>query len=426
MRVAHGEQHRTPQAGSDLVTPQAGSDLVTPQAGSDLVTPQADADPIARAEAVVPRIAAAADEIEAAGEIPGHLLDALHAAGLYRALLPRVFNGDELPPASYVRMIETIAGADASTAWCIGQNSGCSMVSAYMRPEIALEIWGEPRAALAWGAGPQGIARVVDGGYIVTGDWSFASGGRHATWIGGHSRVQERDGTWRRDAAGEVVERSMLFRKAEARWVANWNVMGLRGTGSDSYSVHELFVPEAYSVARDAAAERRQPGTLYRFSTTNLYASAFGAVAMGIARGALDAFKVLAREKAPQGIGRTLRDNPVIQAQVALAEAKLGAARAFLLTTLEDIWDDVAESGALTLDQRVRIRLAATFATHQAKEVVDIAYHEAGATAIFAANPFERRFRDIHSVTQQVQARSAHFESVGAHMLGLAPNLRHI
>ncbi len=385
------------------------------------------ADPVARAQAVAPLIAAAADEIEAGGEIPAHLLDALHGAALYRALLPRAFGGDEAHPAVYVQMIETIAAADASVAWCIGQNSGCSMCAAYMKPEIAREIWGnDPRAALAWGAGPQGIAVVVDGGYRVTGTWSFASGGRHATWLGGHSRVQERDGSLRRDAAGEPAERSMLFPRGAVQWKPDWNVMGLRGTGSDGYSVTDLFVPEDYSVNRDNPAERREAGTLYRFSTTNLYASAFGCVAMGIARGALDAFKALAREKAPQGTGRTLRDNPVIQTQVALAEAKLGAARAYLLRTLEEIWDEVAISGAMTLDQRMRIRLAATFATHQAREVVDIAYHEAGATAIFAANPFERRFRDINSVTQQVQARSAHFETVGAHMLGLPANLRHI
>jgi alkylation response protein AidB-like acyl-CoA dehydrogenase len=382
---------------------------------------------LVRARAVAPLIAAAADEIEAGAELPAHLLDALHGAAMFRMLLPRDFGGDEIHPAEYVQAMEIIACADASTAWCIGQNSGCSMAAAYLRPEIAAEIWGnDPRAALAWGAGPQGLAQVVDGGYVVTGTWEFASGGRHATWLGGHSRVRERDGSLRRRADGELLERSMLFPRDRAVMVANWNVMGLRGTGSDTYTVTALFVPEAYTVVRDTPADRRQAGTLYKFSTTNLYASGFGAVSLGIARATIEAFKTLAAEKTPQATSRQLCDSPVIQTQVGLAEAKLNAARLLLIQTLRETWDEVQKQTEMSLDQRMKIRLAATFATHQAKEVVDLAYHEAGATAIFAANPFERRFRDINTVTQQVQARTTHFETVGAHLLGLSPPLRHI
>jgi alkylation response protein AidB-like acyl-CoA dehydrogenase len=116
----------------------------------------------------------------------------------------------------------------------------------------------------------------------------------------------------------------------------------------------------------------------------------------------------------------------VIQAKVAVAEARLGAARAFLIETLRTSFAALDEEDDLTLDRRVRIRLAATFATHQAKEVVDVAYHEAGAAAIFDANPFERRFRDVNTVTQQLQAHPMHFEEVGAHLLGLSPSRRFI
>ena len=111
---------------------------------------------------------------------------------------------------------------------------------------------------------------------------------------------------------------------------------------------------------------------------------------------------------------------------MALATARLDAARALLLTTLDELWDSAAATGTLSIDQRMRIRLAATFATHEAREVVNFAYHEAGATAIFPDQPFERRFRDINSVSQQVQARAAHFETVGAHLLGAAASLRFV
>jgi alkylation response protein AidB-like acyl-CoA dehydrogenase len=384
-------------------------------------------DPLTRARDVVPLIAAAADEIEARCELPDRVLDALHGAGLFRALLPRAFGGDECEPATFVEMIEAIAQADASTAWCIGQGSGCSMAAAYVKPEVAQEIWGDdPRAVLAWGAGPAGTARIVDGGYRLTGKWQFASGGRHATWLGAHCRVAERDGTPRLGPDGEPAERTMLFRREVADMPKNWKVMGLRGTGSDSYTVEDLFVPDDFALARDTEEDRHHPSTLYRFSTTHLYASSFAGVALGIARGALEAFKLLATQKTPWTGARMMRDNPFIQMQVGLSEAKLTGARVFLLSTLRDIWDAVSESGAITLDQRMAIRMASTFATHQASEVVDLVYREAGATAIFEGGPFERRFRDLHAVTQQVQARTAHFETVGAHLLGLKPNLRFI
>jgi indole-3-acetate monooxygenase len=198
--------------------------------------------------------------------------------------------------------------------------------------------------------------------------------------------------------------------------------VGLRGTGSDKYSVADLFVPERHVAARDHDSTRREDGLLYRFSSLQLYASGFAGVAMGIARSTLDSFVELARDKVPFRGKRSLRDNNVVQSQVAQAEARLHSARAFLLGSLEDITAEVERVGRITLAQRMTIRLASTFAIHQSLDVVDTAYHAAGSTAIFEENPFERRFRDIHTVSQQLQGRQEHFETVGQHLLGLEPD----
>lgn len=229
------------------------------------------------------------------------------------------------------------------------------------------------------------------------------------------------DGTPQLRPDGGPVVRTLLFPKASARFADIWHVIGLRGTGSDSYTVTDLFVPEEYTVLRETAAKPRQPSRLYAFSSSNIYASGFAGVALGIARSALDAFVELARDKIPRGARRTLRDNNVVQAQVAQSEARLRGARAFLLGSLDQIWHDVAKSGRLTIEHNTTIRLASTWAIHQARDVVDTAYHAAGATAIFESNPFERRFRDIHTVVQQYQGRLAHFETVGQVLLGLEP-----
>ena len=376
-------------------------------------------DYVQRARELAPELAAAADEIERRRELPEPVVDALVERGLYRLLLPRSLGGAELLPARFVPVIEQIANADASTAWCLNQASGCSMTAAYLEPAAACEIFGGLRGILAWGPGP-GSARIVEGGYRVTASWSFASGSHNATWLGCHVPIVEADGTPRLNCDGSPVVRTMLFPKANARMTDIWHVIGLKGTGSDKFSVEDLFVPQRHTATRDDET-RREQGLLYRFSSLQLYAAGFAGVAMGIARSTLDAFVALAHDKVPFRSAGTLRDNHLVQSQVAQAEARLSAAHAFLLGSLQEITAEVERAGQITLDQRMVIRLASTFAIHQSLQVVDTAYHAAGATAIFEENPFERRFRDIHTGSQQLQGRQEHFETAGQYLLGLEP-----
>jgi len=375
---------------------------------------------VERARKLAPRIAAFADQIERERRLAEPVLDGLFEAGMFRLLLPLSLDGAEVDPVTFVTVIEEIAKADASTAWCLCQASGCSMSAAYLPPDVAFEVFGkDPRSVLAWGPGPDARAIAVDGGYRVTGMWSFASGCRHATWLGGHAPIYEIDGSLRRSAAGKVVERTMLIPAASAQIVDVWHVSGLKGTGSDAFTVSDLFVPHDYSISRDDPAERRQPGPLYCFPAGSLYASGFACVALGIARRMLDAFRALATEKTPRGFKRPLAESAVVQSQVAQAEAQLRSARGFLLSSLEEIWRAVGSTGMLTLDQRALIRLASTYAIHQAKAVADMTHHAGGATSIFIESAFDRGFRDMHAVTQQLQGRLSHFETGGRFLFGL-------
>jgi alkylation response protein AidB-like acyl-CoA dehydrogenase len=374
---------------------------------------------IERAQELGLELDAAAEEIEQRRELPEPIVEALVERGLFRLLLPRSLDGAELPPAGYVRVIEEVAKHDASAAWCLGQANGCTMTAALLDPEAAQEIFGGRRGIVAWGPPGPAEARAVAGGYRLTGTWSFASGSHHATWLGAHVGILGEDGTPRLRPDGGPVMRTLLFPKASAKFSDIWHVIGLRGTGSDSYTVADLFVPESHTVLREAEPKPHQPGLLYAFSSSNMYSAGFAGVALGIARSTLDAFIELARDKIPRGAKCTLRDDNVVQSQVAQSEARLRAARAFLLGSLEQIWREVAESGRLRIDHNTTIRLASTWAIHQAKDVVDTAYHAAGATAIFENNPFERRFRDVHTVIQQYQGRQAHFATVGQVLLGL-------
>jgi alkylation response protein AidB-like acyl-CoA dehydrogenase len=379
-------------------------------------------DPLTRAHELAPLIEASAAEGERLRRLPDALVAALLDAGLYRLLLPRTLDGAELDPASFVRVMEAVSRADASTAWCLCQAAGCTMITGYVAPGVAREIFGDRRTVLAWGPSADGRAVPVGGGYRVSGTFGFASGCRQATWLGGQCAIHEADGTPRRRPDGSAEARWMLFPAAQATVLDTWSVIGLRATGSESFTVSGLFVPREHSAARDDPSERRHGGPLYCFPTTSLYASGFAGVALGNARSTLDAFVRLAQAKTPRGLRQPLRESAVVQSELARNEARLGAARALLLTSLEEVWRDVVETGQLELAQRVRIRLAATHAITEATGAVDFAYHTAGATAIFDSQAFERRFRDAHTVAQQVQGRQTHFETVGRVLLGLEPD----
>lgn len=376
---------------------------------------------------LAPKIAAYADEIEAQRRLPQPLVDELVHAGLFRMLMPRWLGGAEVDPPTFVEVIEEIAKTDASTAWVLCQTAGCSMAAAYLPRAVAQEIFGgTPHGILAWGPGPTARAVAVDGGYRVTGTFSFLSGCRHATWVGGMCPVYAADGTRIGVEEGKPGIRWMLFPGGSVMMLDVWNVIGLRGTGSDSFSVSDAFVPADHTVPRENEARPRDPSLLYRFPMVTLFSVGFAGVALGLARSMLDAIVVLARDKQPRGLKGKLAENGVFQSQVAQSEARLASARLYLMTALDQIWRESLRAGQVTVDQRVRLRLGASYAIQQSTAAVDFAYHAAGGTAVFVGGAFERRFRDMHAVTQQMQGRLDHFETVGQSLLGLPFDTTHL
>ena len=381
------------------------------------------ADYVARARALVPAIAAAADRIEAERRIVPDVVAALHEAGLFHMLLPPSLGGGGADIVAFNEVIQIIAAADASTAWCVGQQVASTQAAGYLDPKIARGVFGPPYGAVAWGPPAGAKAAVADGGYIVNGHWRFASGSGHCPWIGGHSAVIERDAKPRLDDNGRPVLRTMLFRTEQAAWTDIWHTIGLRGTGSNQYEVKDLFVPDAYTTWRDQPSDRTNDGPLYDIPLLTLYGIGFSGVGLGLARASLDAFMALANSKTGRAGRGVMRDNPVIQSDVAKVAGGLHAARAFLREMLEEIWEAVNKDGA-TLDQRARLRLAITGALDRSVRVVDFAFTAAATSAIFNGSPFERRFRDMHTVTAQGQAHMSNFESAGQALFGIEPMQR--
>ena len=379
---------------------------------------------IALAQALRPAIVAAADETEERRRLAPALLDKLHEAKMFRLLMPKTTGGIETDPITFFHVIETVASGDASTAWCLSQAGGCSMSAAYLDLPVANEIFGnDPRAVLAWGPGPRVKAIECEGGFKVTGVWAFASGCRHATWLGAHCPIYNADGSPKRGADGRQFERTMLVKSTDVEWTDIWHTVGLRATASDQFALNDFFVATDHSITREFDKECREAGPLYKMSSGTCYQMGFAGVACGIAKGALDEFIDMARNKVPRGSKYALRDNAVVQSNIAQAVINVRAARAYLLQSMADIWKDLQAGKLISVEQRITIRGAATNAIHKAREAVDTVYNAAGATAIFENQPLERRFRDIHTVTQQLLGRLSLFEPVGAFMLGADADL---
>lgn len=383
----------------------------------------ASLDPRTRAATVLPLLREAAPEIEAANELPPRVLKALHEARLFRLLLPRAVGGEAVDLRTFGEVIELIASADASTGWVMSQGGGCAMAAAFMEPAAAERMFGAPDAVLAWGAGIQGKAVATDGGYRITGKWQFASGSRHATVLGGHSFVYEADGeTPRYHPNGKRVDRTAIFARDKATVHDVWDVMGLRGTGSDTFEVENLFVPADETADREDQSALTDTAPIYRINTSLVYAVGFTGLQIGIARAMLEALHDLAMQKTPRGASSPLRESAVFQSQLARFEARLRMIRASVFSTADEVYRNVTRADAITMEDRVALRLACTHGINEAVALTTDIYRAAGATAIFPSHPFERRLRDALTASQQVQARMDHYENVGRYLLGLEPN----
>ncbi len=376
-----------------------------------------DAPLLADLGGLAPSVRARADETERDRRLPPDLVAALAETGVFRACVPRSVGGGEVDPALLVRALELLAEADGAAGWCamIGATSG--LIAGYLETDVARLIYGDPRGIAGGVYAPSGKAVPVEGGYRVNGRWAFASGCEHCAWLMGGSVIVE-NGAPRLLPNGAPDAPLMLFPAAEAQVIDTWTVSGLRGTGSHDIAVRDVLVPadRVVSLVRDRPHEH---GALYAFPAFGLLAIGIAAVAMGIARRAIEELVALAGGKTPTGSRRVLAERPVVQAQVSEAEAVLRSARAFLFEAIGAAWDEACREGMIGTRARLDARLAATNATHGAARAVDLMYTAGGGTAVYATSPLQRCFRDVHVVTQHLMVAPATYELTGRVLLGL-------
>jgi alkylation response protein AidB-like acyl-CoA dehydrogenase len=370
---------------------------------------------------LAPQIRAARDELEMTRRIPPGLAKAMAEAGLLQLFLPRAMGGSETPPLTAFRAIEELSKIDGSVGWCAVIATAISLFMGWLPPEVGGELFGQPPdARIAGSVRPEGRAYQVEGGYRVQGRWDFASGITHANWLFCSCVIMDREGP-KRTPTGVPMTRTMMVPAHAATMVDTWSVVGLCGTGSHDFVVDDVFVPASHTLS--LADPPHESGALYhpRLMLINAWVPTVGN-ALGIARGAIDAFVELATHRGSTSSTTLLRDRPLVQTNVAEAEAILGAARAYVMEAVDQAWKAVCTDDVEPSREVARARLAITHGMHEAVRAVDTVFHAAGTNAVYRKYPLERSFRDIHAAVQHAAGLAVHVENAGKVFLGLRPN----
>lgn len=379
-----------------------------------------DPDIVAAAVRLAPAVRAARDQAEQMRQTPPDLAAEITRAGIYQMYLPRSMGGPETPPLIAFRVVEELSKADGSVGWCAMIATALSLNAGRLPAEVGRELAGTPADYRGAGsARPGGRAWEVPGGYRVKGRWNFASGIQNARWLYCTCIMMDGDKPLQ-TPAGSPILRAMWVPRGSVTIVDTWSVMGMRGTGSQDFTVDDVIVPAARSCLSDAPPAETGPLYNQRAWYVNLWTPS-AANALGIARGAIDSLAEIAATEASTMSTNLLRDRSMVQIRIAEADAIVNAARAYVFDAVGTLWRALCAGDTPSDHTVAQGRLAIVHAMHESVRAVDKVFHAAGTNAIYTRLPLERAFRDVHVAVQHAAALPVYFESAGKVLLGLWP-----
>ncbi len=373
------------------------------------------------ARAVGALAASRSSDIESLGYLPQDIVEALEQSGLYKMLIPAELGGAECKVDVFVKAIELLAQEDASTAWCTFICCTSSVLSAYISPATAKELFLADTIKVAGVFAPSGRAvRVVENGvrgFRVNGRWAWGSGSRNADLIVGGCCIIGEDDQPELLANGKVRLQSVIFNKDQVTLLDNWTAFGLKGTGSGEFEVSNAFVPEQNSTCLFLEMPIARP--LYQFPVFGLLGLGIAAVSLGVARAALQELKRVACTKVMVPGKKTLAQRSMVQQAVAVAEAKVRSCRAFTFDAIREAWRDAEQGSGIALEMRRDLRLATTYAVDTCVEVVQSMYSLGGGLAVFETSRLQKYLRDVNVLAQHVMVNDSTYELTGRMFLDL-------
>ena len=378
---------------------------------------------LAKARARAPLFMANAAKNESAGALVPETIAALRESGLFHMLIPRCFDGAEVDPVEAMRIFEAVSYADGSTGWVLMATQICTgAAAAYLEPGTAQALFGNPdRTPVVAGQGaPNGHAIPEGNGYRLSGKWGYASGLKHADYIHTGAMVCDKNGAPRFiPGTNQPDYRTFIVPLREARLDGNWDVLGLKATGSIDYAITDVFVPESFTHS-PTTTEPRQGGSFYRLGLLAMTSIGHSGFALGIGRRALDELAALMRRKNPRrGALPPVAETEHFQENYGTAEAQYRAARAFVYEIWGEIRDTLAAGGSLTTRQMTLSRLALNHVTTATAEICTFAYRIAGGAAL-RESALQRCFRDMFAGTQHFLTTPTVLRECGKELAGLA------
>ena len=368
---------------------------------------------LANARDLAPMIREQADAIEAGRRLPEELVQAMSDAGIFRIAMPRAWGGPEMSPLDQIELMEIIARADPSAAWCASILSDSGFYAGFLEDETARKVFPDLDSRCAGMLAPVGRAEIVPGGYRVSGRWAFGSGSLHATHMTGGCLVLK-DGQPIMEENGYPRWRVMIFDPAEVESHDTWYTTGLAGSGSNDYSVSDTFVPEEHTFHALDVPKRSEP--LYRYH--GFFFANVPGIPFGIAQAAIDEAREVAANKMAFPPPRLLREDAQVQTLFGEAEATLAASRAYVTDVMGDVWETLVAGDELSLEQRAHIGLCIVHAGRSAGRVVDLACEIVGSTALYRKNRLERLRRDMIAVSSHLVHQTKTYGAAGRVLLG--------
>lgn len=347
------------------------------------------------------------DGFDEAARLPDAVFDHLSALGAFRMWLPTAHGGPQLSALAFMEVVEVAAALDGTIGWLVGNGGGMSRCGAFLEADSAAAIFDDDSAFVVSATGAIGRAEPVDGGFVVSGRWPFGSGASHGTWFAPLCAVV-RDGT----PTDEVI--FVYAPRTDVVLHDNWQVSGLCATGSVDFELRRAFVPERFTHAFQPTP--RQAGTLYRLPTRSIFSWTVATVPLGLARGAVAEFVRIARTRQRRGEATPLAERELVQSQLGRVEARLGASRAYLTETMEELLAAV-EAGADLEAAQVAFRMACTYASQSALSAIDQVTQMAGTVAISRACTLERFERDARAAAKHIAMSPDAYITGGRHLL---------
>ena len=346
------------------------------------------------------------NEFDTGSHVPRDMIERFKQVGIYRAATPKCYGGNAMAPAQFLHIIERISEADGSAGWVASFGSAGVYLAALPKETLA-EIYAQsPDLVFAAGLFPLQPAEAVEGGWQVNGTWKFASGCKGADLLGVGI-----------GAAGGKP-RTAVFPASQVEIIENWDVVGLKGTGSHDLRVNDKRVDERWTFIRGGASTVDEP--LFRYPSIAYAAQVLAVVNLGLARAALDEVSRMAAGSGITGAPK-MADRPYVRIEIAKAEAQLAAARGFFYGATEQVWNSILAGNPVTAEQTSLLRLSAIHVSRAGAAVVQSAYRLAGTTAIYLRHPLQRYLRDSMVVTQHAFLSEGLYDGAGSVFLGVPP-----